>query len=188
MISVLDHIEHLCSVHDCVIVPGLGAFISQYETVRSVDGSILRLNRRITFNSSISHNDGLLANSISRRENLSYELSIDEIDKYVLSLRTQLNHEGEVPVGRLGYFSLSDDNALQFYAFQSFISNNEFFGLSALKFNAIGTIATTLKTQMIEPITENKLTVADTLRQLTIKQIKIKTNKTAEIINRTCMD
>ena len=141
MISVLDHIEYLTSVHDCVIVPGLGAFISQYEITKTSEGVATYLNRRITFNPSICHNDGLLANSISRREGIAYEMSNAEIDNYVLSLRSQLNHEGEVPVGRLGYFSLTDERNLQFFAFMSSMSSNEFFGLSAIKLKPLSQIA-----------------------------------------------
>ena len=103
MISVLDHIEYLSYKHDCVIVPGFGAFISQYSSTNE-NGIISSLNRNITFNASIDYNDGLLINSLMRRERISSEFAKNLIAEYVCCIRTQLKHEGEIPLGRLGYF------------------------------------------------------------------------------------
>lgn len=132
MISVLDHIEYLTTKHDCVIVPGLGAFISHYSYNKSGNGLVSSLKRNIAFNMSVDYNDGLLANSIVRREKVSFDTAICEIDNYVKSLRSQLKHEGEVPVGRLGFFRLDGDNPLEFFPFVSSRANNEYFGLSQL--------------------------------------------------------
>lgn len=130
MISVLDHIEYLMTEHDCVIVPGLGAFISQYSVARnSSTGVIDSIKRNIAFNSSVDYNDGLLINSIMRRENISYDRAKNEVSDYVCALYGQLKHEGEVPVGRLGYFSNGNGDLLEFFPFMSKKAHNEFFGL-----------------------------------------------------------
>ncbi len=132
MISVLDHIEYLTSKHDCVIVPGLGAFISHYSVKKNANGMPIGLSREISFNQSVAHSDGLLAHSISRREKITYELANLEIANYVNSLRSQLSHEGEVPVGRVGYFSNTAENTLEFFPFPSRNVNNDFYGLSSI--------------------------------------------------------
>ncbi len=133
MISVLDHIEYLCAEHDCVIVPGFGAFISQYSTIKSAgNGLIMGLRRNTVFNMSINNHDGLLANSIVRREKISYESAISEIDNYVSSLRSQLKYEGEIPVGRIGFFKYHSDELIEFFPFSSWNANNEYYGLSQL--------------------------------------------------------
>lgn len=132
MISVLDHIEHLAVEHDCVIVPGFGAFISQYSASKNADGVIITLKRSISFNMSIAHNDGLLVNSLMRRERIGFDDATEEIRNYVSSLRCQLRHEGEVPVGRLGFLKFNNDESLEFFPFASLFANNEYFGLSAL--------------------------------------------------------
>ena len=106
MISILDHIEYLMTEHDCVIVPGLGAFISQYSVSKNAETGIVEsVKRNIAFNRSVDYNDGLLINSLMRRENISFERAKSEIDNYVRALYGQLKYEGEVPVGRLGFFS-----------------------------------------------------------------------------------
>lgn len=132
MISVLDHIEHLTAKHDCVIVPGLGAFISQYHTSRNTDGIIVCLKRSIAFNMSVDYNDGLLANSLMRRERVSFDTAKNLIDEYVCSLRCQLQHEGEVPVGRLGFLRYNGEDAIEFFPFASRCVNDEYFGLSEI--------------------------------------------------------
>ena len=131
MISVLDHIEYLSYKHDCVIVPGFGAFISQYSSTNE-KGIISSLNRNITFNASIDYNDGLLINSLMRRERISSEFAKNLIAEYVCCIRTQLKHEGEIPLGRLGYFKYINDNAIEFNPFITKKSNSEYYGLSRI--------------------------------------------------------
>lgn len=131
MISVLDHIEYLSYKHDCVIVPGLGAFISQKTSVKE-NGMISSLRRNIVFNTAVDYNDGLLENSIMRREQINLETARTYISDYVYSLKSQLKHEGEVPVGRLGYFKSVEAEKLEFQPFVSYRTSSEYFGLSTL--------------------------------------------------------
>lgn len=131
MISVLDHIEYLTHKHDCVIVPGFGAFISRYSCVK-YNGMISAINRNISFNASVDYNDGLLISSLMRREQISAEIAKNIINDFVCCIRKQLVHEGEIPVGRLGYFKLVEDDVLEFNPFITQKNNNEFFGLSSL--------------------------------------------------------
>lgn len=133
MISILDHIEYLMTEHDCVIVPGLGAFISQYSVSKNAETGIVEsVKRNIAFNRSVDYNDGLLINSLMRRENISFERAKSEIDNYVRALYGQLKYEGEVPVGRLGFFSNYNGESLEFFPFASRKANNEYFGLMSL--------------------------------------------------------
>ncbi len=131
MISVLDHIEYLSYKHDCIIVPGLGAFISQKTSVKD-NGMISSLRRNIVFNSAVDYNDGLLENSIMRREQINLETARTYISDYVYSLKSQLKHEGEVPLGRLGYFKRVEAEKMEFQPFVSYRTSSEYFGLSAL--------------------------------------------------------
>ena len=78
MISIVEHIEYLIARHDCVVVPGWGAFIAQYEASSvSALGRWQNPGRQISFNSALSYNDGLLASSIMQREQCAYEIAMD---------------------------------------------------------------------------------------------------------------
>lgn len=135
MISLTDHIEYLISEHDCVIVPGWGAFIAQYTSAceNELGKTIRRPERKLGFNPSLDYNDGLLAASIMRKERMSYEEANALISEAVVSIKKQLSHEGEVPFGRLGFFrSLGDGRTSDFESFGNVYGNNYYFGLSNL--------------------------------------------------------
>ena len=61
--------------HDCVVIPGWGAFIANCSPARyDADREVMeRPHRSIGFNASVSHNDGLLAQSLLRREGMDYD-------------------------------------------------------------------------------------------------------------------
>ena len=75
MFSIIEHIEYLITCHDCVVVPGWGAFIANYDasTYDATKNVMARPRRSIGFNASVSHNDGLLAQSLMRRERFQCE-------------------------------------------------------------------------------------------------------------------
>lgn len=110
MSDIALHIEYLLSKHDCVIVPGWGAFIMQYRNAVyfTEDGIYKKPYRSISFNQSICHNDGLLINSMIRRSGIPYAVANNEIEEFVASLRKQLDYDGLVAIGRLGIFKNTD--------------------------------------------------------------------------------
>lgn len=69
MFSIIEHIEYLMTRHDCVTVPGWGAFIANYSIAEydAVHEVFTRPCRTIGFNASVSHNDGLLVQSHAPR-------------------------------------------------------------------------------------------------------------------------
>lgn len=115
MISITRHIEYLITCHDCVIVPGWGAFIANSVPSRIVSDSsgvstIFPPTRTLSFNPGINHNDGLLVTSIMRREGVSYEIALQEIERQVSTLRRQLEQENEIAIPLLGSFTLNRES------------------------------------------------------------------------------
>ncbi|MDE6379162.1 MAG: hypothetical protein K2L11_01720 [Muribaculaceae bacterium] len=110
------HIEYLLSRHDCVIVPGLGAFIAT-ETEASIDfeAGIIRPRRReISFNGSVVTEDGLLSHSIARREGISYEDARRMLSQLADRMVSDLNAEGEVSVGMIGRLVKDEEGLISF--------------------------------------------------------------------------
>lgn len=126
--TVIEHIEYLTRVHDCVAVPGLGAFIAQYESARiSDDGSsILPPSRTIVFNGALTHNDGLLVNSVARRSGIHYEDALTTVKAGVSTLMRQLEIDGEVSLGLLGMLVKEADRGLLFVAAPATDRSGEF--------------------------------------------------------------
>ena len=119
MFTLNDHIEYLMMHHDCVVIPGWGALVAQYSEP-FYDASRSEMEkpvRRVGFNASVSHNDGLLAQSLVRRERLTYDEAVRFIDQSVTSFRQQLAGGGELSMGRLGFFHSDGQGRIEFIPF-----------------------------------------------------------------------
>ncbi len=104
MIDIAQHIEFLLLHHDCVVVPGLGAFIvndegARYDSRRHV---FMPPSRTVGFNPEVRHNDAMLIGSISRRNGISLSAARMDLETEVASLHHQLDVAGEFPLGGLG--------------------------------------------------------------------------------------
>lgn len=135
MVSFCDHIEYLIGRHDCVVVPGFGAFVAQYQPARidSVAMTIVPPSRSLAFNPSISHNDGLLVTSVMRREAMTYDNASQAVGREVEAMRHQLDNDGEVPVGRLGMMRRNDAGTPVFVPSQSGDVAGCYYGLQPVK-------------------------------------------------------
>ena len=134
MFSIIEHIEYLMASHDCVVVPGWGAFIANYAASRYDAGRqlMLRPQRTVSFNASVTHNDGLLAQSLMRREGMTFDEAMRFIADSVTTFSQQLKGDGEVSVGRLGYFSRRQGRYNEFVPFVNANASDRYFGLADL--------------------------------------------------------
>lgn len=132
MISVLEHIEYLVSRHDCVVVPGFGAFIAQHSPSHcDADGIKWHCpERQLSFNADVAHNDGLLASSVMRMERCSYDDAAEMVRDSVAAYRQQLEADGELSFGKLGIFKLQNGSVV-FVPYTTSDAASEYFGLGA---------------------------------------------------------
>lgn len=110
------HIEYLLTRHDCVIVPGIGAFIAS-ESEATIDfekGTITPRRRNISFNGSVVTDDGLLSHSIARREHTSYEEAHREVAVMTDKLLNDLREEGEISLGMIGKLEMDSEGLITF--------------------------------------------------------------------------
>lgn len=135
MISIIEHIEYLVLRHDCVVIPGLGALIAHHTPARfdAELGCVFPPRRSMTFNPELTHNDGLLVNSVARRHMLTYDQAVQVVMDCVNAMRYQLRQEGETGIGHLGVLSLSEDGVPSFEPFESASIAPRYFGLCAVK-------------------------------------------------------
>lgn len=134
MNNLFRHIEFLLLRHDCVIVPGLGAFI-----VTSIPACIDRETCRIVppcrsvmFNQAVSLDDGLLANSYARSLSLSFEEARQVIIKDVAALFSSLQKSRSVALGRIGTLTLGEEDRLQFQPASNPIASARQLGFNSL--------------------------------------------------------
>ncbi|MCM1356554.1 MAG: hypothetical protein NC212_09150 [Staphylococcus sp.] len=107
MIDIAQHIEYLLLHHDCVVVPGLGAFMLNHECASFDASSLCFMPPALTvgFNPEVKHNDAMLIGSISRRHAVSLETAKAEMNTAVASIHHQLGLTGEISFGNLGTLS-----------------------------------------------------------------------------------
>lgn len=136
MISMIEHIEYLMLSNDCVVVPGFGAFIAQYTSSNNCaqNSTFTSPKRSISFNASINHNDGLLANSIAKKASIPYAEALKQIEKSTTICRQALSDGSEVPFGRLGFFISNGEGHIEFIPFHHELANDDFFGLQSFSF------------------------------------------------------
>lgn len=136
MISMIEHIEYLMLSNDCVVVPGFGAFIAQYTSSNNCaqNSTFTSPKRSISFNASINHNDGLLANSIAKKASIPYAEALKQIEKSTTICRQALSDGSEVPFGRLGFFISKAEGHIEFIPFHHELANDDFFGLQSFSF------------------------------------------------------
>ncbi len=136
MNQLILHLEYLLLKHDCVIVPGMGGFVVNSTSSRKEDLSIFHNpGHELIFNKLLIHNDGLIAESYMRAENISFELASHKIEKSVNELRDELKNNKRVSLNGLGTFEINSDNLLIFKSFPFIRPDN--FGLQTTSLKPI---------------------------------------------------
>lgn len=112
MKSIAQHIEYLLTVHDCVVVPGLGSFVTNDESARydELNETYLPPVRSLAFNPEVRHNDAMLVSSISRADCISQEAARKQMEIEVSSINYQLKMSGEVSLGGLGMLKCGENS------------------------------------------------------------------------------
>lgn len=137
MNNLFQHIEYLLLTHDCVIVPGLGAFIASVSpTLIDLDkGIITPPLRSVMFNQAVSSDDGLLANSFVRKYNVSFEDARQIILRESSLLREKIAKVKEIRAGKLGTLHLGDEGNLVFIPSSDEKNSCKALGFESLFFN-----------------------------------------------------
>ncbi len=111
--SISKHIIELLHKHDCVIIPGFGAFLTKSIPASHDNNVFSPPKKSVTFNGMLKENDGLLANEISAKENISYNASLKQIKKEVKALLSLLKSD-KVEIDNIGVFQLNTEKKIQF--------------------------------------------------------------------------
>ena len=132
------HIFNLLQEHDCVIVPNFGAFVARNISAKiSRDGSrIYPPNKEITFNKSLIKSDGLLINSISSNENISYDMANDKLSNWVVKSHKKISKQGYIEIKNIGSISLENEKYI-FTPSQNSIFLKSSYGLNSIDSNQI---------------------------------------------------
>ncbi len=109
MIHLPAHIKALLLHHDCVILPGLGGFVTNYRpSVLHTQKQVLRApGKSVAFNQSLSLNDGLLAHHIAQAHGWSYEEALDQLTRHCVEMRLDIYRGEKVRMEGVGILHFS---------------------------------------------------------------------------------
>jgi len=133
MTTISKHITALIHLHDCVIVPGLGAFVANYKPAQVIaeQGLFLPPKKEIGFNRVLTHNDGLLSDYIARAQSMTYVEAQKNIEEFVNEIFNQLSNKQTVKIDEIGELKKDAAGNLQFVPNTAALFLPEAFGFSA---------------------------------------------------------
>ncbi|HNO71362.1 MAG TPA: SPOR domain-containing protein [Bacteroidia bacterium] len=113
---IAKNISELLYEHDCVIVPDFGGFVCNYSPayIHSGKTQFHAPFKKISFNKNLRNNDGLLANKISQKENISYSEANKIISSEVVKLQYELEHNNRIEFKNIGVLYYGEESTLLF--------------------------------------------------------------------------
>lgn len=116
MFDLSSYITGLLFIHDCVILPGFGGFVANYQeaTHNEQSNTFNPPSKKLVFNSSLSYNDGLLINYLSRQLNISYAEAEQKVKHSVEDAWIRLEKGETLTFEGIGTFRYNEDATLVF--------------------------------------------------------------------------
>ena len=154
------YISDLLYRYECVIVPGFGAFLTQFQSahIDNTTHSFYPPKKKVSFNGQLTDTDGLLANYIATTEHISHEQANQKISSYVRFIFDGL-HKGEtITLDKIGTLGYDEEANLQFNPSGQHNYLTEAFGLSS--FTSQKVIREVLKEEVL--VLEEKAPIAFT--------------------------
>lgn len=116
MVRPDQYICELLFTNDCVIIPGLGGFVSNTRStfLNPSQHTFTPPSKKVAFNSSLRTNDGLLAHYISQEENITYHEANEIISSYVDDVFRKLALGEQISIDEVGTLSMDLERHIQF--------------------------------------------------------------------------
>lgn len=144
-----QHIAQLLYRYQCVTVPGFGAFLTEIQPAQLLESTntFYPPKKVVSFNAHLKNNDGLLANHISQKEKIGYEVAVQNISKEVSLWKNALLNHQNVVLNSIGTLHLNISGTLTFEATTQVNFHTSSFGLNTF-------VSPTVKREVIEKMPE----------------------------------
>ncbi len=126
------YIHDLLLEHETVIIPGFGAFLSEYKPAEISETEIKPPSRQVSFSSNIRNNDGLLVGYVANQEKVSHFDALKIIEKERDNIIFRLDKGEEVTLEEIGKLFHNEKDRIQFTPFQDENLLMESFGLESV--------------------------------------------------------
>ena len=114
--KIEEAVKNLLQNHELVIIPGIGGLLAKRENsiLYFHDNQIVPSFLKVSFNASLSENDGLLANYISIHSSISYTAAVKQINNFADEVFSLLNANQLVELNGIGNLKIGIENNLEF--------------------------------------------------------------------------
>lgn len=158
--TLANYINDLLYRYDCVIVPDFGGFVTNKTgaKVNHFTHTMHPPKKKITFNTYLKHNDGLLANYIASNEKISFDVAVDKIKKEVANWKEVLE-KNTLEIASVGSLSYNEEKQL---VFEPNVASNfltESFGLADVSSPAVKRMTETVTEAVIVSDKETEKTM-----------------------------
>lgn len=129
-----QYISQLLYRHQCVIVPGFGGFLTEFQSAKLVESThtFYPPKKMISFNFQLKNNDGVLANYITKVEKISFEKATEQIENDVKEWKLILQNQQSLILNQIGKLTLNVEGGLVFEPIDTLNYLTDAFGLTSI--------------------------------------------------------
>ncbi len=131
---MIEIIQHLLLSNNCVIVPGLGAFVGNYNhaEIQLQHNQIIPPSKNIAFNRSLQNNDGLLMHEVALQKKYTLQQAEEFIQSFVLQVNTSLQQNKSFVFKEIGRLFIDEKEQIRFQPYYTKNFLMESYGLPTL--------------------------------------------------------
>ncbi len=129
--KIARYIGDLLYDYECVVIPGLGGFITSETTasINEVTNHFKPPFKKIFFNAQLRANDGLLVNYVAKELGLTYKEAKSQVDRFVFICHDALKNGKRINFHRIGYIYFNEKEQIVFEQDTSINYNADSYGL-----------------------------------------------------------
>ena len=134
-VNISKHLTDLLYLHDFVIVPDFGAFVTNYKAAEITEADyIIPPSKSVSFNSTLTASDGLLVSYLSEKLEIEQAESTKLISEFVRDMFIDLDNKKQVIFEDLGLFEFDKNLNLIFEPNLKLNLLADTFGLSSIHY------------------------------------------------------
>jgi len=114
--EVIQAIRKLLFLENCVIIPGLGGFVSQYRpaVIDKATGTFIPPTKEIVFNGELLQNDGILVSFVAEKSGIPMDTARKQVEGFVVETRKKLEQNIPVFINGIGQFTMDKSHEIRF--------------------------------------------------------------------------
>ncbi len=130
-------IKDLILLHDCVIIPEFGGFVTNYKPAKISNSNFLPPSKAINFNNKLKFNDGLFVNYLAKQAGINYMDASKKVKLLVQEINYHLADGERVSIDEIGDLFYNENDQLIFEPAQDNKLNLDAYGLSRFQYESL---------------------------------------------------